>query len=258
MTNKTVIRKENLSGQFTTIHNSILLDKRLTPIAFRLLTMILSDSDTKFNLSQTLYVNRLGITKQTFFDALVNLEECGYLRKVDINRDKATKKIVYHYTISEFGNLNPKEKELELSLLENVVVEESAEVKEILLPEQEIATDVNEYLLSIVNLLENAEVADFILNMIEKESTLGEIKKWVKKYLIDKYNQELNSISDKKEHPKAFNDFKSWLKSEIFEKYNLGVNASNKWFRLKNIKYAKPYETDYETKMGDYYESAKD
>ena len=105
MKNKTVIRKELISGKFTSIHNSILFDTRLSPIAYRLLTAILSDSDTKFNLSQSLYLKKLGITKPTFLKAITNLQECGYLRK---DENKISNKL-HFYIISEYGNLNKKE-----------------------------------------------------------------------------------------------------------------------------------------------------
>ena len=113
MKNKTVIRKKLVNGEFTTIHNSILFDTRLTPNAFRLMTAILSDSDTHFDLSQTLYCDRLKIAKKTFFRAIDNLVQCGYLKKTDVDKDVIIPKIkkansnkkVYHYTISEYGNL---------------------------------------------------------------------------------------------------------------------------------------------------------
>ena len=59
-----MLSKKLENGKFTTIHNSILFDTRLTPTAFRLMTAILSDSDTQFNLSQTLYCKRLGIANK--------------------------------------------------------------------------------------------------------------------------------------------------------------------------------------------------
>ncbi len=101
MNNKKVIRKNLQEGKFTTIHNSILLDNRLSPTAFRLLVTILSDSDTKFDLSQTLYCKRLAITKPTFIKAIKNLENCGYLKKTE-NKINKTR---HYYIISEFGNL---------------------------------------------------------------------------------------------------------------------------------------------------------
>jgi hypothetical protein len=103
MKNKTVVKKENKSGEFTTVHYSILRNLKLGPISKLLLIEILSDSND-FTFSQTLYCNRLGITKKTYFKAIKNLEECGYIRKTKvINRN------LYHYTISEFGNLKTTE-----------------------------------------------------------------------------------------------------------------------------------------------------
>lgn len=118
MKNKEVIRKDKKEGTFTLIHNSILLDTRLSSTAFRLLTLVLSDSDTKFNLSQTVYCDRLGVTKPTYLKAISNLEECGYLRK-SINK---INKNLHFYTISEFGNLKPKENN---QPLENIVKTEN-------------------------------------------------------------------------------------------------------------------------------------
>ena len=118
MTNKTVIRKKNKSGEFTTIHNSILNDSRLSATALRLLLSILSDSDT-FRLSQSLYKKRLGMNEnRTFLRAIANLEECGYLKKTEVgkgvfipNIKKANSdKKVFHYTISEYGNLKSETK----------------------------------------------------------------------------------------------------------------------------------------------------
>lgn len=108
MKNKTVIRKDLKTGEFTTIHHSILNDSRLTPIAFKLLVSILSDNDDNFKLSRAVYIKRLGISEGTFDNALNLLIECGYVKK------SPTKiKNVLHYTVSEYGNLineNKKEK----------------------------------------------------------------------------------------------------------------------------------------------------
>jgi predicted transcriptional regulator len=108
-TNKTVIRKETIKGEFTTVQHSILLDTRITANAFRLFTAILSDSDTKFELSQSLYCNRLNIPYTTFKDSINNLIECGYISRTDINKDKPSNKVIYHYTLSEHGDLGSAE-----------------------------------------------------------------------------------------------------------------------------------------------------
>lgn len=118
MKNKIVYRKELVKNQFTSIHTSILNDTRLSSNAFRLLTSILSDNDETFNLSQTVYCNRLGWNNKTFQRAIDDLIECGYIRRTEISNDKhipgvkkagSTKKI-YFYTVSEYGNLNSKKK----------------------------------------------------------------------------------------------------------------------------------------------------
>ena len=97
MKNKTVVRKPNQVGAFTTVHHSILFDTRISGLEFRILTIILSDSDN-FNLTQSLLINRLKVDKKTLQKAFKNLEECGYLRRKKMARG-------HYYTISEFGNL---------------------------------------------------------------------------------------------------------------------------------------------------------
>lgn len=277
MKNKTVIRKKNEVGKFTTVHHSIMLDTRLSATAFRLLTMILSDSDTEFNLSQTLYCNRLNVTKQTFFNAIDNLEENGYLRKTEIEQEnkKKSNKILYKYTISEFGNLNTKEKEVvemviekKVGLPESKQIQEEKKVEETSVknklakesPQHQLEFDeeLEKYLVSIVELLEFNEIADYITNMINKNSSVEEIKAWVKKYLVSVYNEKLLTIENTEDHPKAFIEFKTWLKTEIFENFNLETDIEKKWKSLRLFKYGKKFTTDFETMMGDYYESAKD
>lgn len=275
MTNKTVIRKKNEVGKFTTMHHSILLDTRLSSTAFRLLTIILSDSDTQFKLSQTLYCNRLDITKPTFFSAIDNLEETGYLRKTEIDPEnkKKTKKKLYHYTISEFGNLNPKEEVVELQIEKNETsqeskqfqkdeINESIDTNEVIHEspklELEINADTMIYLTSIGKLLEFDEISDSIMIMVKNQSSVEEIKKWVKKYLVCIYNEKFYSISNSEEYPKAFAEFKTWLKNEVFENYNLEVNVLSKWAKLSKIKHAKKFTTDFETKMSDFYENPRD
>ncbi|WP_290840786.1 helix-turn-helix domain-containing protein [Flavobacterium sp.] len=122
MTNKKVIRKSNEHGKFTTVHNSILFDTRLTPMAFRILTIILSDAD-HFNLTRELIVNRLGIDKKTVQAAFKNLENAGYMRRTQLNRG-------YFYTISDFGNLNvDTSSEIpQVAEITNEVIEEVAPV----------------------------------------------------------------------------------------------------------------------------------
>lgn len=99
MQNKTVIRKENKPGHFTTIHHSILLDQRLSSNDKVVLILILSDADT-FNLTQQSLINRLDLKKTAIKTVMKNLEKFGYLKRKDLKRG-------HYYTISEFGNLSP-------------------------------------------------------------------------------------------------------------------------------------------------------
>ena len=117
MNNKKVIRKDLKPNGFTSIHNSILNDKRLSSNAFRLISSILSDNDDNFKLSQTTYCNRLGWESTMFKRAIENLMECGYIKRTLIDDDKVipgikkagSKKKVYFYVVSEYGNLKQDE-----------------------------------------------------------------------------------------------------------------------------------------------------
>ncbi len=248
MKNKNVIRKETKSGKFTTVQNSILFDTRLAPNAFRLLTAILSDSDTAFNLSQTLYCKRLNITKQTFLNAITNLEECGYLRKSPIKGSR-----LKNYTISEFGNLNVVKEEK----LQEIVEQPNVEISDD--DGSNRLTDISfEELQAIVNQRINycsEGLLEDVVSAIKDAKTNLEIKTIVFK---DYYKSQLACAKDSEKYPKAFNEFKQWLKAEIFEKEKYDLNSRNKWAILSRIKYAKKYKTDYETMMGDYHENPKD
>lgn len=130
MINKNVIRRKNENGKFTTIHNSIINDNRLTSNSLRLLISILSDNDEKFNLSQQTYCNRLNWDKRIFFKAIENLEDTGYLKRTEIGKDKAipgmkkkgSNKKIYKYTVSEYGNLKKETPKTEESHSEEIPV----------------------------------------------------------------------------------------------------------------------------------------
>lgn len=126
-TNKKVIRKPKLPNQFTSIHNSILNDKRLSSNAFRLISSILSDNDDTFKLSQTTYCNRLGWEPTMFKRAIENLIECGYVNRILIDTEipgikkAGSKKKIYFYTVSEYGNLE-KEPSTEKEAPESTII----------------------------------------------------------------------------------------------------------------------------------------
>lgn len=269
MKNKNVIRKKLENGKFTTIHNSILFDTRLTPNAFRLMTAILSDSDTHFNLSQTLYCNRLGIAKQTFFNALDNLEECGYLRKTEIDKGVSipnikkanSEKKVYHYTISEYGNLKPELEVQPETDGQNIEIEDETtninKCTNFIRANSKILID-NDFVFPSTQLALEKKIFDvtYYQNLIEEEK---EIEKSLKLY----YDEALSWIDNiiKPDKPKAEIEFKEWLKNEIFTNRNLNldwVTVRSKYGKLALIKYKPKQKTDYETEMFDYYENPRD
>lgn len=273
MKNKTVIRKKTENGKFTTIHNSILYDTRLLPNAFRLLTAILSDSDTQFDLSQTLYCDRLGITKKTFFKAITNLEECGYIRKKEIENDVTIPKIkkansnkkVYHYTISEYGNLN-SESQQELKIQQdsnhkNINFEDKETLEQqcrnfILANSEKIKK--SQFLFDkTINAFEDGVYdINYYQNLLDEEK---EIEKALKLF----YKEALSWIENiiRPERPKAETEFKEWLKTEIFTNRNINLDSitvRSKYSKLALIKYKPKQKTDYETEMFDYYENPED
>jgi len=267
MTNKTVIRKEKKIGEFTTIHNSILNDSRLSATALRLLLSILSDSD-KFRLSQTLYKQRLGITEnRTFFKAIANLEECGYLKKTEVSKDvfipnikKANSdKKVFHYTISEYGNL--KSESQPEPITENIESQDKETLKkkceDFIRANSKMLID-NDFVYPTSKLAFNKGIYDvtFYQQLIDEEK---EFQRLLKQY----YKDVLDWIQDIiiPERPKALEEFKEWLKDEIFNKRNINlerVSIRSTYSNLSLIKYGKKFKTDFETEMGDYYENPKD
>lgn len=110
-TNKKIIRSESKVGTFTTVNYKILRDDNLTPISKLLMIEITSDSD-EFKLSQSLYCKRLNIDRKQFQRAIIDLIKNGYIRRKDIskpNKVGVKSRPIYHYTVSEYGNLKSKE-----------------------------------------------------------------------------------------------------------------------------------------------------
>jgi hypothetical protein len=250
MKNKNEIRKKLENGKFTTIHNSILFDTRLTPNAFRLMTAILSDSDTHFNLSQTLYCKRLKIAKQTFFNAIAKLEECGYLKKTPTGVNNT-----FNYSLSEYGNLNTASESTEDKVIggsTETSSETNFETKQMPL----------EYYQSLQAFSDNYNYLmcdDFFFNVFKVDVNTGVdydiiIAKF-EKYL---YKTTIASITDSHINPKAFEDFKTSLKSTIFNHKNYKSNFMSSWNYKKLTTHKKQAPRDYETEMFDYYENPED
>jgi hypothetical protein len=133
MNNRKIRKSNKKSGTFTTVDYNILRDKNLNCNAKILLIEILSDSDN-FDLSQTLYCARLGWAKNQFTRAIEQLIEYGYMKRTPIEKDKVipgkkkkgSNRILYFYTVSEYGNLN-NEKVPEVSGKNNSVAPPSEE-----------------------------------------------------------------------------------------------------------------------------------
>jgi DNA-binding MarR family transcriptional regulator len=253
MKNKTVIRKKKVKGQFTTIHHSILKDKRLSPNGFRLLVSILSDSDENFKLSPTVYCNRIGFSKTTFLNAIINLEKCGYLKREDSKIDESKN----HYTVSEFGNLKKEQSESNINESENPIEHEEASLENVI----EYSDEFLDYVNTLAKLNKYVEFESlFNDEWIEKLkiNTVVELKKHVDTYLVGIYKEYLALAKNPEKHPKALRDFKDWLKKEIYINHNLDINPRSKWAQLSLIKYKKTYKTDYETELADRLENGND
>lgn len=110
--NNKKIRTKKESGNFVTIDTKIITDKNLSSNAKILLISILSDSDS-FEVSQSLYCKRLGWEKNQFTRAIEQLEKSGYVKRTKLDNNKAiagklkkgSNRVLYFYTVSEFGNL---------------------------------------------------------------------------------------------------------------------------------------------------------
>lgn len=250
MKNKNVIRKKLENGKFTTIHNSILFDTRLTPNAFRLMTAILSDSDTHFNLSQTLYCKRLGIAKQTFFNALDNLEECGYLRKAPTGI-----KDLKNYTLSEYGNLNKAADSKE----DNVTSGSTETSSETKMESIQMPLEYYESLQAFSDKYNYLMCDDFFFNVFKVDVNAGvdydTIITKFEKYL---YKNVIAAVTDSNINPKSFEEFKSRAKDLIFKHKKYDSDFMNTWTVYKLTRNKKQAPRDYESEMFDYYENPED
>lgn len=103
MANRKTIRGEQKAGTFTCVHNSILLNKKLSSDAKILLITLLSDNDS-FTLIYSSYEKKLGFSSRKLNRLMNELIENGFIKRT-------VKGSMNLYIISEFGNLNNKEVE---------------------------------------------------------------------------------------------------------------------------------------------------
>ncbi len=220
--NKKVIRKEVKKGEFTTVSNSILHNPNLTINSKMLMIQVLSDSDDKFDFSRTLYMKRLGVTKNTLNKIINELTQQGYMKMTKIGKTHYN-----HYTFNEFGNMKPKAKG-----------EENDENKTMSASERE---KVITYVKPIVQLFENSEMNKIITDLLTEandgkiiefydfksqcEKLITKVKKKKYKSIIDEMGTKLNS------KPKSFQKiYTDYIKSEIFEKNNLEFDYRNRYY----------------------------
>lgn len=247
--NKKVIKKDLEKSKFTTVHHSIMYDQRLSANAFRILISLLADAEN-FNASYRLFENRFKISNKTVKAAFKNLEECGYVKRTKLPRG-------FHYTISEFGNLNPTKTEVEEI---PKVKETDVQLEEKIQKQQDLLLeyfDKNESYLaydSIYNSLvdlassytDSSGLVDFYAFRNKAEKELKFIKKELLQGLMSFTNKRSACISKK-----ADKQYKEWLKEEIYEKNNVPTDdeCKNKWkyIKLRN----QEFKTDYETAMQD-------
>lgn len=210
--NKTVHRKVNKNGTFTTINYTILRDKRLKPNAKLLLIEILSDTD-KFKFSETLYMNRMRIAKKTLYRAIDNLETCGYLKKTKIKNTDYN-----YYTISEFGNLNSNE---DVNDSEDIVEETSDTPKDRHTPDLELQTRVYAYLNQFYDFVDE-DVADRYNTMANEGQDYYAIKSELDKILKKNKTQHFHEVKSSIMKSYASQEVKDkaikLLKIEVFEK----------------------------------------
>lgn len=247
--NKKVIRRDLEKSQFTIVHHSILYDKRLSPNALRILISLLADAEN-FNASYKLLENRFDISNKTVKAAFKNLEECGYVKRTKLARG-------FHYTISEFGNLNPTKTEVEETPKikeEDTQLEEKIQKQQDLLQEyfdknkSYVAYDsIYNSLISLASLhTDSSGLVDFYTFRNKAEKELNSIKKELFKSSMTFTNKRSACISKK-----ADKQYKEWLKEEIYTKNNIPTEyeCKNKWkhIKLRN----QEFKTDYETAMQD-------
>jgi hypothetical protein len=222
MKNVKKLRTEKKSGNFFSASSKILLDSNLTLSSLRLLIAILNDSDD-FNISETVYCNKLNMKKQTYYDALKNLEQNGYLRKTEIDGKVApingkggkkanSSKVMYFYIVSEFGNLNTTKSE-------DVIVEDIKHT-----PTQTIKTPIIKETIK----KEPTPVVEKIKETIKKEPTQSQKLFW--EYNSEKIKNFYNAVCQQKSIEKSEivkKEFVNLINEKIEYIYSTSGNNQN-------------------------------
>jgi len=214
MKNKIVYRKErkedNTQLFIRSIPKSIIEDTNLSGNALRLILSILGDNDENFNLSETTYCNRLQWSTTTFYRAIDDLIKCGYVKRTLIADDKVipgikkagSKKKVYFYTISEYGNLKKETP----SPTQEEEVKVTTPTKKNSLETSTILKSFNDVLINTTFKVDTEKLQKYIgeayksnkLNSVEQLSTKNIIKV-ITKFKINEIETESTSIDEMKE-----------------------------------------------------------
>lgn len=250
--NKTVIRKQPVAGQFTTIPNSILNDKRLSPVAFRILVSVLSDSDN-FNLTYQLIQNRFNLSENTVRVAFKLLIKCGYMRI-----DSDTLKRGNYYIISEYGNLYTGES-VDLAPKSEQDQNDSAIKTQNNIEKNEKL--FSEYVQSIIEFLDIDEVYNALIELQEKYTEPNgfidfyQIKSKLDKIII-KFKKklyqlcmEITQLKSGNAPKKAIEIYSDWVKEQIFNLNKIDFDFERKWLHIKTQN--KTFKTDFETASAD-------
>lgn len=103
--NAIIYKRDNIGGTFCTISKALMQDKRLTEPA-KVLLIHLLNCPPFARMSISYYQKLLGWSNNKRTNAINCLKQNGYLDQTKTPKG-AGNGFSYHYTISEYGNLNP-------------------------------------------------------------------------------------------------------------------------------------------------------
>lgn len=260
---KTFKTKKHEAGTFTSVPNKLLHNPNLSVLAKMLLIQLLSDSDD-FTVSPTLYAKRMNVSESSIYNALKELEQKGYVKRKEIKtaikglKKEGSNKKIYHYTISEFGNLN-NESNQSIPTQATDEVEPNPEVTE---TPDEINKLLNDYLLNIGDYLEDKQIESLVIDLAKGIRTKNdlddvivqidsEIKK-VKKEILAKVENEIMCKNKSAVSESKYREFRDEMKRLIFDSNIIPDwnKLSTKWLMFKK-RNGKKKNTDFETQEYD-------
>lgn len=241
--NNTVRRVPIAKGGYATIQTNILLNSKVTDPAKTLLNLLLNNS-INWNILLTYYQKKLKWSNDKLAGAIKNLIANGYMIKEKRGHN------LYYYTISEYGDLKPKEEKEVISTIDNNIIP-TKDKRFIQLIGSADKYLTNNEMIDLVAMLTkddtvNILIAEDVINSLVK-SAIGNQKMVYKKAMI--LTEKKIGVKLKKPPVKAVTEYKEWLKGEIFTNNNLDLNFGNKWLRIKSKHYT--FTTDFETQAHD-------